>query len=66
MLDPTARQALAPGAEEPERRDPAISLAEPNYLIPIRSDISGFLYEPDSLLTYRLLIAEVTSGEMHP
>jgi peptide/nickel transport system substrate-binding protein len=31
---------------------PALSLGETNFLLPIRDDVGGFLYEPDSLLTY--------------
>jgi peptide/nickel transport system substrate-binding protein len=34
---------------------PAISLGEPNFLLPMRDDIAGFLYEPDGLVTYRTL-----------
>ena len=30
---------------------PDDQLGEPNYLLPIRDDIEGFLYEPDGLLT---------------
>ena len=31
---------------------PYISLGETNFLLPVRDDLSGFLYEPDGLLTY--------------
>jgi peptide/nickel transport system substrate-binding protein len=56
VLPPAQKNALALKMQNQLNKDlPAISLGEPNYLIPIRSDISGFLYEPDSLLTYRLL-----------
>ena len=60
MLPPAAKKALALKVQNQLNKDlPAISLGEPNYLIPIRSNIAGFLYEPDGLLTYRLLVAEV-------
>lgn len=34
---------------------PVLSLGEPNFLLPMRDDIEGFLYEPDGLITYRTL-----------
>lgn len=34
---------------------PMISLGEPNFLLPMRSDIKGFRYEPDGLITYAAL-----------
>jgi ABC-type transport system substrate-binding protein len=32
---------------------PMISLGEANFLLPMRSNINNFYYEPDGLLTYR-------------
>jgi peptide/nickel transport system substrate-binding protein len=56
VLPPASKKALALKVQNQLNKDlPAISLGEPNYLIPIRSNIAGFLYEPDGLLTYRLL-----------
>lgn len=55
-MDPERRRALARQLQQQLNQDvPAISLAEPNFLIATRDDIDGFLYEPDGLLTYRLL-----------
>jgi peptide/nickel transport system substrate-binding protein len=62
----TARFANAPSASVKRRlarevqtrlnQDvPAISLGEPNFLLPMRDDITGFVYEPDGLVTYRTL-----------
>jgi peptide/nickel transport system substrate-binding protein len=54
-IDQDERRVLARQLQEQLNEDlPAITLAEPNYLIAMRDDIEGFLYEPDSLLTYRL------------
>jgi peptide/nickel transport system substrate-binding protein len=55
-VDEQGRRTLARQLQEQLNKDvPAISLAEPNFLIPMRDDIDGYLYEPDGLVTYRLL-----------
>ncbi len=55
-LDRDRRQELANTIQEQLNADvPAISLAEPNYLLPVRDDIQGVLWEPDGLLTYKTL-----------
>jgi peptide/nickel transport system substrate-binding protein len=54
--NPSLKKRLALEVQTQLNRDvPAISLGEPNFLLPIRDDISGFLYEPDGLVTYRTL-----------
>jgi len=54
-LDVNTRKSLGSQLQRQLNLDlPYISLGEPNFLLPTRSNISGFLYEPDSLLTYRL------------
>lgn len=53
-LDVTKRKSLGSQLQKQLNQDvPYISLGEPNFLLPVRSNITGFLYEPDSLLTYR-------------
>jgi len=53
---PTVKKRLALEVQKQLNRDvPAISLGEPNFLLPIRDDIAGFVYEPDGLVTYRTL-----------
>ncbi|MHB8589843.1 MAG: ABC transporter substrate-binding protein [Candidatus Dormibacteraceae bacterium] len=53
-LDVAKRKSLASQLQKQLNQDvPYISLGEPNFLLPVRSNISGFLYEPDALLTYR-------------
>lgn len=55
-LDRKRRQELANTIQQQLNEDvPAISLGEPNYLLPVRSDIEGVLWEPDGLLTYKTL-----------
>jgi peptide/nickel transport system substrate-binding protein len=55
-LDVGVRKSLAAQAQTILNRDlPMICLGETNFLLPIRDNISGFLYEPDGYLTYRLL-----------
>jgi peptide/nickel transport system substrate-binding protein len=55
-LDRTKRQQLADTIQEQLNKDvPLINLGEPNYLLPTRDNISGVLWEPDGLMTYRLL-----------
>ena len=56
VLPEDEKRALAKEVQTELNNDlPTISLGEPNFLLPIRDDIEGFLYEPDGLLTYRLL-----------
>lgn len=53
-LDVTKRKSLGSQLQKQLNQDlPYISLGEPNFLLPVRSNVSGFLYEPDGLLTYR-------------
>jgi peptide/nickel transport system substrate-binding protein len=53
-LDVNKRKALGSTIQKQLNLDlPYISLGEPNFLLPVRDNISGFLYEPDGLLTYR-------------
>ncbi len=54
---PTAkRNQLALAVQTQLNKDvPLISLGEPNFLLPVRSDIAGVVYEPDALLAYRYL-----------
>jgi peptide/nickel transport system substrate-binding protein len=55
-ITPGTKKPLARQAQTIINRDvPAISLGETNFLVPMRDDIGGFLYEPDGLLTYKLL-----------
>jgi peptide/nickel transport system substrate-binding protein len=55
-LDVTKRKSLGSQLQKQLNQDlPYISLGEPNFLLPVRSNISGFLYEPDGLLTYRYI-----------
>lgn len=50
------RRALARQVQEQLNKDvPFISLGEPNYLLPVREDIAGIVYEPDGLVTYSYL-----------
>jgi peptide/nickel transport system substrate-binding protein len=52
----SVKKRLAASVQRQLNKDvPTISLGEPNFLMPMRDDITGFLYEPDGLLTYRLL-----------
>ena len=53
-LDVNKRKSLGSQLQKQLNIDlPYISLGEPNFLLPVRSNISGFLYEPDGILTYR-------------
>ena len=53
-LDVSKRKALGSTIQKQLNQDlPYISLGEPNFLLPVRDNISGFLYEPDGILTYR-------------
>ncbi len=53
-LDVSTRKSLGSQLQAQLNKDlPYISLGEPNFLLPVRSNISGFLYEPDGILTYR-------------
>jgi peptide/nickel transport system substrate-binding protein len=55
-LTPNEKSRLALEAQQQLNHDlPVISLGEPNFLLPIRDDISDFLYEPDALVTYRTM-----------
>lgn len=55
-LDPSARQALATQAQELLNDEiPHLVLTEPNYLLGVRNDITGFVLEPDNLVRYSLL-----------
>jgi peptide/nickel transport system substrate-binding protein len=55
-LDPVARQELASQVQEILNDEiPAVVLTEPNYLLGIRDDITGFVLEPDDLVRYSLL-----------
>lgn len=55
-LDEGKRRELASTIQQEIANDvPMISLGEPNFRLPVRQDIRGILWEPDSLLTYRLL-----------
>lgn len=50
------RRALARQVQVQLNKDvPFLSLGEPNYLLPVRQDITGIVYEPDGLVTYRYL-----------
>jgi peptide/nickel transport system substrate-binding protein len=54
VLTPAKKNALALQVQQQLNKDvPLISLGEPNFVLAMRSDIKGFLYEPDGLLTYR-------------
>ena len=56
VLPEDEKRALAKEVQTELNNDlPTISLGEPNYLLPMRDDIEGFLYEPDGLVTYRTL-----------
>jgi peptide/nickel transport system substrate-binding protein len=56
VLPEDEKRALAAEVQAELNNDlPAISLGEPNFLLPMRDDIEGFLYEPDGLVTYRTL-----------
>jgi peptide/nickel transport system substrate-binding protein len=58
-LDEAKRRELANTIQRQLAADvPMISLGEPNYLLPVREDIRGVLWEPDGLLTYGLLRRE--------
>ena len=53
-LDVNKRKSLGSQLQAQLNKDlPYISLGEPNFLLPVRNNISGFLYEPDGILTYR-------------
>jgi peptide/nickel transport system substrate-binding protein len=53
---PRVKRRLALDVQRQLNRDvPAISLGEPNFLLPMRDNIAGFVYEPDGLVTYRTL-----------
>jgi len=53
-LDVNTRKSLGSQLQKQLNQDlPYISLGEPNFLLPVRANIGGFLYEPDGLLTYR-------------
>ena len=55
-LDEGERRELADTIQRQLAEDvPMVSLGEPNYLLPVRADIRGVLWEPDGLLTYRTL-----------
>lgn len=55
-LDEDKRRALAHTVQAELAKDvPVIPLGEPNYMLPVREDIRGVLWEPDGLLTYRHL-----------
>nr|WP_281381548.1 ABC transporter substrate-binding protein [Conexibacter arvalis] len=55
-LDEGKRRELASTIQRELANDvPMISLGEPNFRLPVREDIRGVLWEPDGLLTYRLL-----------
>ncbi|MBM3677735.1 MAG: ABC transporter substrate-binding protein [Actinobacteria bacterium] len=52
--DTNTRRRLAGQIQRQLNQDvPLISLGEPNFLLPMRDDLTGFLYEPDGLMTYR-------------
>jgi peptide/nickel transport system substrate-binding protein len=54
VLTPAKKNALALQVQQQLNKNvPLISLGEPNFVMAMRSDIKGFLYEPDGLLTYR-------------
>jgi peptide/nickel transport system substrate-binding protein len=56
VLSVAQRRALARQVQVQLNKDlPFISLGEPNYLLPVRQDIKGIVYEPDGLVTYRYL-----------
>jgi peptide/nickel transport system substrate-binding protein len=56
VLPEEEKRALAKEVQTELNNDlPVISVGEPNFLLPMRDDIEGFLYEPDGLLTYRTL-----------
>jgi peptide/nickel transport system substrate-binding protein len=56
VLPEDEKRALAKEVQTELNNDlPVISVGEPNFLLPMRDDIEGFLYEPDGLLTYRTL-----------
>jgi peptide/nickel transport system substrate-binding protein len=53
-LDVTKRKSLGSQLQKQLNQDlPYISLGEPNFLLPARSNISGFFYEPDGIVAYR-------------
>lgn len=55
-IDPTARRALASQVQEILHEEvPHLVLTEPNYLLGIRDDVTGFVLEPDNLVRYNLL-----------
>lgn len=55
-LDVERRRSLAAQAQKVLNEElPIVNLAEPNFVLPARSNISGFLTEPDYLLTYSYL-----------
>jgi peptide/nickel transport system substrate-binding protein len=56
VLPEDEKRALAAEVQAELNKDlPVLSLGEPNFLLPMRDDIEGFLYEPDGLVTYRTL-----------
>lgn len=56
VLSIAQRRALARQVQVQLNKDvPFISLGEPNYLLPVRQNITGIVYEPDALVTYRYL-----------
>lgn len=55
-LDVERRKSLAAQAQQVLNQElPIVNLAEPNFVLPMRDDISGFLVEPDYLPTYSYL-----------
>lgn len=53
-LDVSKRKALGSQLQKQLNIDlPYICLGEPNFLLPVRKNISGFVYEPDGILAYR-------------
>jgi peptide/nickel transport system substrate-binding protein len=55
-VDPTARQALAVEAQTALNAEiPILVLSEPDYLIGLGDDISGFVLEPDNLVRFSTL-----------
>jgi peptide/nickel transport system substrate-binding protein len=55
-LNPAERQVLAARAQRVlNEQVPVIILAEPHFVLPTRSDVSGLVLEPDYLLRYNRL-----------
>jgi ABC-type transport system substrate-binding protein len=58
-LDESTRSTLAIEAQKILNDDvPVIVLAEPKFVLAIRSDITGVLAEPDALLRLRKLVRQ--------